>query len=168
MVQPYNGAYSKQPMARDQGSSPALPLSKSGLLVQRLYKHKVEHMIRDTATTLATCTQCGEVFAAAYRHRLNCESVGADPTAAAFRRHIPDKSWKAQRHVPQPLAPLCTTVTRRTSQALHITCCAVLLQLSTGINTAGIVARRLLPSHARIMTHCCACWHWASVQYVQL
>lgn len=143
MVQLYSGAYQKQPLPPDQGSSSDLPLSKTGLLVQRMYQHKVEHMIRDTATTLATCTQCGEVFAAAYRHKLNCESVGADPTAAAFRRHIPDKSWKAQRHVSQPPAPLCTTVTvaqpRRTSSALH---CYVLCIAFAAFN-----------SHQ----HCCYC-----------
>lgn len=99
MVQPNNQLYQTQPLPHDQGDSPALPLSKTGLLVQRLYKDKVEHIVKDTATTLAACTQCGDVFAAAYRHKLNCESVGADSSAAAFRRHIPDRSWKAHRHV---------------------------------------------------------------------
>lgn len=83
----------EQPLSRDQDNSPALPLSKTALLVQRLYKHKVDHMISDSTTSLAACTQCGEVFAAAYRHKLNCEPVGGD----SLRRHIPDRSWKVQR-----------------------------------------------------------------------
>ena len=95
----HNQPYLKQPLSHDQGNSPDLPSSKTALLVQRLYKHKVDHMIRDSTTSLAMCTQCGEAFAAAYQHQLNCESVGSDPSAATFRRHIPDRSWKVQRQV---------------------------------------------------------------------
>ncbi len=81
-------------------SSPALQPFRSHLLVQRLYKHKVDHMIREPATALSRCTQCGEVFSACYRHKLKCEvGVGSegDPLAAAFRRHILDRGWKVQR-----------------------------------------------------------------------
>jgi len=81
-------------------SSPALQPFRSHLLVQRLYKHKVDHMIREPATALSRCTQCGEIFSAPYRHKLKCEvelrSEG-DPLAAAFRRHILDRGWKVQR-----------------------------------------------------------------------
>lgn len=68
--------------------------------MQRLYKHKVDHMIRDAATALSKCTQCGEIFSASYRHKLNCGAgVGfgsgseGDPLGAAFRRHILDRNW---------------------------------------------------------------------------
>ncbi|KAA6423279.1 MAG: hypothetical protein FRX49_06731, partial [Trebouxia sp. A1-2] len=102
---------SHQPRAvegsRDEGntnqplpSSPALQPFRSHLLVQRLYKHKVDHMIREPATALSRCTQCGEIFAVPYRHKLKCEAaVGSegDPLAAAFRRHILDRGWKVQR-----------------------------------------------------------------------
>lgn len=96
------------PGAEEESQGTAEPLShtpmqhpsRSHLLVQRLYRHKVDHMIRDAATTLSRCTQCEEVFSATYRHKLNCEAgvgSGGDPLAAAFRRHIPDRSWKVQR-----------------------------------------------------------------------
>ena len=108
MANPHNQPYLEQPLSHDERSSPALLLSKTALLVQRLYKHKVDHMIRDSTSSLATCTQCGEVFAAAYRHKLNCESVESDPSAATHRRHIPDRSWKVQRQAASltPLAAL--------------------------------------------------------------
>ncbi|DBA95187.1 TPA: hypothetical protein ACH3X3_013092 [Trebouxia sp. C0006] len=93
--------------SQDQGnthqplpSSPALQAFRSHLLVQRLYKHKVDHIIREPATALSRCTECGEVFSACYRHKLKCEvGVGSegDPLAAAFRRHILDRGWKVQR-----------------------------------------------------------------------
>ena len=83
-------------------NSPALPTSRSHLLVQRLYKHKVDHMIRDSTTALSKCTQCEEVFSASYRHKLNCEAgegSRTDPLAAATRRHILDRNWNVQRQV---------------------------------------------------------------------
>ncbi|DBA92116.1 TPA: hypothetical protein ACH3X1_015842 [Trebouxia sp. C0004] len=98
---------SYQPRSQDEGdnnqplpSSPALQPFRSHLLVQRLYKHKVDHMIREPATALSRCTQCGEIFSAAYRHKLKCEAgLGSegDPLACAFRRHILDRGWKVQR-----------------------------------------------------------------------
>ena len=83
-------------------NSPALPTSRSHPLVQRLYKHKVDHMIRDSTTALSKCTQCEEVFSASYRHKLNCEAgegSRTDPLAAATRRHILDRNWNVQRQV---------------------------------------------------------------------
>ena len=111
------------PGAEEESQSTAEPLSNSPmlhppgsqLLVQRLYRHKVDHMIRDAATTLFRCTQCEEVFAATYRHKLNCEAgvgSGGDPLAAAFRRHIPDRSWKVQRSA-------CNHVQRQLLHRLH-------------------------------------------------
>ena len=104
--------------AQTQGSTtqpptgPAQPPPRSHLLVQRLYKHKVDHMVRGAATALVRCTACGDVFSGPNRHKLPCTGelgLGVGPAGealtAAVRWHVPDRTWRVTRQVDRVCRP---------------------------------------------------------------
>lgn len=81
----------------------SLPNARTNLLVQRLYRHKLDQLVANPATVLCKCSQCSTVFAALHRHKFPCshESVAASVDAGlrviSSRHHVADKTWKAQR-----------------------------------------------------------------------
>lgn len=84
-------------------SASSLPNVRTNLLVQRLYRHKLDQLVASPATILCRCLQCGTVFAALHRHKIPCSQdpagAGANPDlhVISSRHHVADKSWKAQR-----------------------------------------------------------------------
>lgn len=81
----------------------SLPNARTNLLVQRLYRHKLDQLGASPATVLCRCSQCSTVFAALHRHKFPCsqDCATGDGTAElhviSSRHHVADKTWKAQR-----------------------------------------------------------------------
>lgn len=66
------------------------------LLVHKLYKYKLEALLKDLATTLSHCSLCAQVFSLAERARLQCPAA----TAAALDEHASSASGSAPGHRP--------------------------------------------------------------------
>ena len=80
----------------------SLPNARTNLLVQRLYRHKLDQLVASPATVLCRCLQCGTMFAALHRHKFPCShpagaGANADLHVISSRHHVADKTWKAQR-----------------------------------------------------------------------
>ncbi len=68
----------------------------SAAVVNKIYKQRLEAMLRDCKASLALCSCCGGIFNLTEHKHLICRGPqGAGPET----RHLPDPSWKLQRHL---------------------------------------------------------------------
>jgi len=74
---------------------------QSAVLVNRLYKHRVELLLRSMHTTLVRCAQCGLLFSAAHRTQLSCPSAKAvvDYRGNVVALHAPEPRWRFQKYL---------------------------------------------------------------------
>lgn len=86
----------------------SLPDARTNLLVQRLYRHKLNQLMAHPTTTLCSCSQCGAIFAVLHRHKFHCShdraglAADADLHVVSSRHHVADKTWKSQRQGSEP------------------------------------------------------------------
>jgi CelD/BcsL family acetyltransferase involved in cellulose biosynthesis len=56
-------------------SSSSSSSSSSNELLQKLYKHKLEALLKEHNTTLLRCKACQQLFSAASHHKLQCPAL---------------------------------------------------------------------------------------------
>jgi rubrerythrin len=56
----------------DNATTTSSSSSMAGLLVEKLYKHKLRALLQQQSTTLLRCRACGQLFASASHHTLQC------------------------------------------------------------------------------------------------
>eukprot|EP00891_Asterochloris_glomerata_P000754 jgi/Astpho2/754/fgenesh1_pg.00016_%23_8_t len=114
------------------GKAPGRP--STSLLVLRLYRHKLGHLLGDSSTTLCRCSQCGTLFSAVHRHKLVCRQTreGSDQSTGSgsgfiVRRHMPDRHWKLPRYIEdlqqRGMYPCCGQRVQRSSLQQQQGCC---------------------------------------------
>jgi hypothetical protein len=54
--------------------------SGSNALLQELYKHKLEALLKEHNTTLLRCKACQQLFSAASHHKLQCPAIAGSAT----------------------------------------------------------------------------------------
>lgn len=73
-----------------------LILHRSVRLLSKLYKHKLEVMLKELNTTVCQCTQCQGLFSLAAVRRVPCPASWhkVPGKLSGFVAHEPDPSWK--------------------------------------------------------------------------
>lgn len=77
------GALSHTPAEAGSHSS-----SSSNELLQKLYKHKLEALLKEHDTTLLRCKACQQLFSAASHHKLQCPALAAAATERWVHRVV--------------------------------------------------------------------------------
>jgi hypothetical protein len=76
---PRSAANQKQGQAETTAGSNGSS-SGSNALLQKLYKHKLEALLKEHNTTLLRCKACQQLFSAASHHKLQCPALAGSAT----------------------------------------------------------------------------------------
>eukprot|EP00892_Ulva_mutabilis_P008694 jgi/Ulvmu1/6197/UM028_0053.1 len=67
--------------------------------INKLYRLKMDNLLRTRNTAVLRCTSCGALFSAAHISQLHCSTDNA-----GLRLHKIDKDWKLRKHIQQLVA----------------------------------------------------------------
>ncbi len=94
----------QDPTSSSAISSDPKACHRQAAVLQRLYKLRLQALLRAHATVLLRCGACGELFSAAAQGKLQCRQPAARPasggrSAPALPLHTPDPAWCFSDHL---------------------------------------------------------------------